>query len=238
MSPIVPKAVAAGLGPCVLACFLALPATADEKGAEVGPQIKRWGQAVDPDSDCEITPADGGVAIQVPGTAHDFAAELEKQNAPRVLSKVEGDFIAEVKVSGAFRPGATSRIPGRRPYHGAGLLLIKDKENYISLHRGCVYLDDKLRHYANFELRKDGELAISLYEIEIPDEDTYLRLERRGDRVFNATSADGVHWTSYEPITLELPGAVEFGIVGISSSEVPLSVRFRDLRVFRKVEVE
>ncbi len=151
---------------------------------------------------------------------------------------MEGDFIAEVKISGAFRPGAISSIPGRRPYHGAGLLLIKDKENYISLHRGCVYLDDKLRHYANFELRKDGELAISLYEIEIPDQDTYLQLERRGDRVFNATSADGVHWTSYEPITLELPAAVELGIVGISSSEVPLSVRFRDLRVFRKAEVE
>ncbi len=81
-------------------------------------------------------------------------------------------------------------------------------------------------------------MTISLYEIEIPDEDTYLRLERRGDRIFNATSADGIHWTSYEPITLELPAAVEFGIVGISSSEVPLSVRFRDLRVFRKAEVE
>lgn len=238
MSQSVPKAVAASLGSCALACFLALPVMADEKGATAAPQIEGWGRAVDPDGDCEIAPTDGGVAIKVPGTAHDFAAELEKQNAPRVLSKVEGDFIVEVKVSGAFQPGATSSIPGRRPYHGAGLLLIKDRDNYISLHRGCVYLDDKLRHYANFELRKDGELTVSLYEVEIPDEDTYLRLERRGDRVFNATSTDGTHWTSYEPITLELPEAVELGIVGISSSEVPLSVRFRDLTVFRKAKVE
>ncbi len=238
MSPIVPKAVALSLGSCVFACFLALPIAAEEKGAKEGPQVKGWGQAINPDGDCEIAPTDGGVEIKMPGTAHDFAAELKKQNAPRVLSEVKGDFIAEVKVSGAFRPGASSSIPGRRPYHGAGLLLIKDKENYISLHRGCVYLDDKLRHYANFELRKDGELTISLYEIEIPDQDTYLRLERRGDRVFNATSTDGIHWTSYEPITLELPEAVEFGIVGISSSEVPLSVRFQDLTVFRKASIE
>lgn len=238
MSPIVPKTVATSLGSCVLACFLALSVTADERGAEAGPQVEGWGQAVDPDGDCEITPTDGGVAMEVPGTAHDFAAELERQNAPRVLSEVKGDFIAEVKVSGAFKPGATSTISGRRPYHGAGLLLIKDKDNYISLHRGCVYLDDELRHYANFELRKDGELTISLYQVEIPDEDTYLRLERRGGRVFNATSTDGIHWTSYEPITLELPEAVEFGIVGISSSEVPLSVRFQNLAVFRKAKVE
>ncbi len=131
MSPIVPKAVAASLGSCALACFLALPVTADEKGAKSGLHVKGWGRAVDPDGDCAITTTDGGVAIKVPGTAHDFAAELERQNAPRVLSEVKGDFIAEVKVSGAFRPGATSSIPGRRPYHGAGLLVINGKENYI-----------------------------------------------------------------------------------------------------------
>ncbi|MCA1685014.1 MAG: DUF1349 domain-containing protein [Planctomycetia bacterium] len=232
------KTAAAGLASCALACLLALPTLADEKEGKASPQVKGWGQAYDPDGDCEISPSDGGVTIKVPGTAHDFAAELQRRNAPRVLSDVKGDFIAQVKVSGEFKPGETGSIPGRRPYHGAGLLLIKDQDNVISLHRGCVNLDGKVRHYANFELRKDAELTISLYEIEISDRDTYLRLERRGDKVFNATSTDGIHWTSYEPITLELPEAVRFGVVGINSSDVPLSVRFQDLEVFRKVKVE
>jgi regulation of enolase protein 1 (concanavalin A-like superfamily) len=236
MSTIHPRVVGC-LASCALACLLVLPILADDKG-KPGPDLKGWGQAIDPDGDCDVAVKDGAVSMKIPGVSHDFASDIRLQNSPRVLSRVKGDFIAEVKVSGAFKPGATSTIPGRLSYHGAGLLLIKDKENYISLHRGCVYINNNLRHYANFELRKEAGLAISRYEIEIPDQDTYLRLERRGDQVFNATSPDGVHWTSYEPITLELPETVQFGIVGISSSDVPLPVKFQDLAVFRKAEVE
>jgi regulation of enolase protein 1 (concanavalin A-like superfamily) len=231
------KTVAAGLAGGAVACLLALPILADDND-RTGPRLKGWGQVIDPDRDCDIAFQDGAVSIMVPGAAHDFAAELGRQNAPRVLAELKGDFVAEVKVSGAFKPGDLSVIPGRRPYQGAGLLVIKDKDNYVSLHRGCVTLDDKVRHYANFELRKDGQLAISRFEIEIPDQDTYLRLERRGGRVFNATSPDGIHWTSYDPIELEMPEAAQFGIVGISSSKVPLSIKFQDLTVFRRAEVE
>jgi len=236
MSWIHPK-TAARLAFCAIACLLTLPILADDR-EKPGPKLKGWGQVVNPDGDCEVTFKDGSVTMKVPGAAHDFAADLRLQNSPRVLSKLEGDFVAEVKVSGEFKPGATSTIPGRRPYHGGGLLVIQDKDNYISLHRGCVFLDDRLRHYANFELRKGGELSVSRYEIEIPDQDTYLRLERRGDKVLNATSPDGIHWTSYDPILLKMPSTVEFGIVGVSSSDIPLSIRFEDLAVFRKTEVE
>jgi regulation of enolase protein 1 (concanavalin A-like superfamily) len=236
MSTIHPR-VLGGLASCALACLLAVPILADAQ-EKAGLHLKGWGQPVDPDGDCGVALEDGAVVIKIPGVAHDFASDIRLQNSPRVLSRVKGDFVVEVKVSGGFKPGATSVIPGRLPYHGAGLLLVKDKDNYISLHRGCVYINNNPRHYANFELRKDGDLAISKYEIEIPDQDTYLRLERRGDQVYNATSPDGVHWTSYEPIALELPETVQLGVVGISSSDVPLSVKFRDLAVFRKAEVE
>src|SRR5262249_30864558 len=147
----------------------------------------------------------GKVTVKVPGTAHDFAGELGRWNAPRVLSTVRGDFIIEVKVSGAFKPGEQSTIEGRRSYNGAGLLLVKDPKNHLSLQRGAVYLDDKVRHYANFELRKDGELVISRYELELEDRDTYLRLERRGQRVYGMASQDGVNWHSYDPIDVDFP---------------------------------
>ena len=237
MTSINTKAAAMLVGICGIAGLMALPIRAEDK-ADAPTIIKGWGQVSDPDRDCEITSKEGAVEFKVPGKSHDFASDIRLQNAPRVLRSIKGDFIAEVKVSGEFKPGATSTIEGRRAYHGAGLLVIKDKDNYISLHRGCVNLGDRVRHYANFELRKDGELPISLYEIEIPDQDTYLRLERRGNKVFNATSPDGVHWSSYEPIPLEMPETVQFGIVAVSSSDVPLAVKFRDLAIFRGAEAE
>jgi len=230
------KSAAAALVGCAIACLIAYPIRADEK--EEGTVLRGWGRAIDPDHDCDIALKEGSLEFKIPGKSHDYAADIQIQNSPRVLREIKGDFIAEVKVCGEFKPGETSTIPGRLSYHGAGLLLIKDKDNYFSLHRGCVFIDQRQRHYANFELRKDGGMAFSKYEIEIPDQDTYLRLERRGNWVFNATSPDGIHWTSYEPAELDLPETVQLGLVGVTSSDVPLSIRFRDLNVFRKVELE
>ena len=229
------KALVASLALGFVSCLLSLPVAADEKE---GREIRGWGKVTDPDGDCEIKATDGGVSLKLPGSPHDFAAELQLQNSPRVLASMEGDFIAEVKVSGEFKPGETSKIEGRRAYQGAGLLLVKDKSNYISLHRGSVYLDDHVRHYANFELRQNGEMAVSLFEIEIPDGDTYLRLERRGDRVFGSASSDGVQWKTYDPITLKLPKVVEFGVLGVNSSDVPMKVAFQDLEIFRKAKAD
>ena len=137
--------------------------------------VEGWGVATDPDNDCKIKAQKGRLTMNLPGTAHDFAAELKRWNAPRVLSKVEGDFHLEVKVAGGFNPTADSSIPGRRGYNGGGLLVVKDADNYVSLHRGAVNLDGRVRHYANFELRKNGEMDISLYEVELEDKDTVKR---------------------------------------------------------------
>src|SRR5205085_10664156 len=109
-------------------------------------KIPGFGVASDPDGDCAISFKDGKVLLTLPGKAHDFAADLKRWNAPRVLAPtpVGGDFIAELKVGGELKPGETSTIQGRRPYHGAGLLLLQDRNNYLSLHRGAVYLDNRV----------------------------------------------------------------------------------------------
>jgi len=237
MSWINPKSTAAALASCAFACLIALPILADDK-EKAAPKLKGWGQLIDPDRDCKVTAKGGTLEFKVPGTLHDYSAELSIQNAPRVLRELKGDFIVEVKVSGEFKPEPKGTTPQRVGYHGAGLLVIKDKNNYISLHRGSVNVDGKVRQYANFELRKDGEMAISNGEVDLPDQDTYLRLERRGNRICNATGPDGVHWTSYEPISLDLPETIQFGFVGLNTSEVPLSFKFLDLAVFTKADAE
>ena len=234
MSSIKTKIAAAGLAAGVLACLTIAPILADEKDAV----IKGWGRAADPDRDCEVALKEDSLDIKIPGKSHDYASDISIQNSPQVLREVSGDFIVEVRVGGEFNPGATSTIAGRLSYHGAGLLLIKDQDNYISLHRGCVYINQQQRHYANFELRRGGGLAVSRYEIEIPNQETYLRLERRGNLVFNATSPDGIHWSSYEPVELELPATVQLGVLGVTSSDVPLAIKFRDLKVFLKSVIE
>ena len=176
-----------------------------------------WGELANPDGDCEISFLKDKVKITVPGKAHDFAADLQRWNSPHILTPAKGDLILDVKVSGELKPGAESTIPGRRPYHGAGLLLVKDRDNYVSLHHGAVFVNDGVRHYANFELRKDGQLTISRYELDIDDQDTYLRVERRGDKFYALASHDGIHWKNYdEPIIVDFPAEVPLGVVAVS----------------------
>ena len=200
--------------------------------------VEGWGTLTDPDGDCKVKAQKNRLTMSLPGAAHDFAGELRRWNAPRVMSRVEGDFIIEVKVSGTFNPTADSSIPGRRGYNGAGILLVKDNDNHLSMQRGAVNLDGRVRHYANFELRRGAELVTSLYEVELEDKDVYLRVERRGDKVYGLASHDRVTWKNYDPIEVDFPPALAVGVVGISSSKEPFACGFADLALFKKTGVK
>jgi regulation of enolase protein 1 (concanavalin A-like superfamily) len=217
----------------IAACLLSAGTRADEKP---GTKIAGWGEVIDPDRDCKIERDKNRFTITIPGKAHDYAAELGRWNAPRIMGSVRGDFIAEVKISGTFRPSDVSTIAQRRPYNGAGLLLISDKDNYISLHKGAVYLNDGVRHYLNFELRKDAELTISRYEVDLEDQETYLRLERRGGKFTAMASHDGVRWKAYdEPIEVAFPLELQLGVEARSSSDQSFRCTLEDFTIFRKV---
>ena len=217
----------------VIGCLPGLDVYADEKPVF---NIKGWGDVIDPDKDCQVQVDDGKVTVKIPGAAHDFAAELRRWNAPRILSEIRGDFIVDVRVSGEFKPAEASTIEGRRSYNGAGILLVKDPNNYLSLQRGAVHLGDRVRHYVNFELRKNAELPISLYELELEERDTYLRLERRGNKVYGMASHDSIHWSSYEPIEVDFPEAISVGVEVINSSKQPFACAFEKLALYHKIE--
>lgn len=189
-------------------------------------KLEGWGEVTDPDTDCQIRVENGKVVFALPGTAQDFAAELKRWNGPRILSDVQGDFITDVKVSGEFVPGNGSTIAGRHPYNGAGLFLVQDQHNYLILLRGAVRTGNNVRHYLNFELRKNSKLAVSKYSLGLDNQDTFLRVERCGNKVYGLASSDGTHWRSYEPITISFPNRIQAGVVAVSSSDAPFSCGF------------
>jgi regulation of enolase protein 1 (concanavalin A-like superfamily) len=198
------------------------------------PFCEGWGQPVDPLGDCQIRVEAEKLKIDVPGTKHDLTVETGDMNAPRVLRPIDGDFIAQVLVSGNIRH-AGQRTSGRfLAYHGAGILVWLNDRTYIRLERAGVLLQDgNLIHYANFGLRKDGQAGEET-SIRIPDRDTYLRIERRGNHVYGLTSLDGVTWGSCTPIAVSFPTEVKVGVAAINTSSEPLKVVFSGLEVFKK----
>ncbi len=197
------------------------------------PSIAGWGDAVDPDRDCRIGLEGSKLSISIPGTKHDLSAETGEMNSPRVLREMGGDFVAQAKVAGNIRHSGKRTSERSLAYHGAGLLLWQDDKTYIRLERAAVVREDgQVVHYANFELRRDGE-PVASNGIQVPDQDTYLRLERRNDRVYGLVSVDGYRWTCFDPLAVTLPRDLKLGFAAVNTSADPLTVAFSDLEVYK-----
>jgi regulation of enolase protein 1 (concanavalin A-like superfamily) len=209
------------------ACLLAVATPA---GADWGPDAVAWGTVIDPDEDCDVRWEPARVTIAIPGTAHGLSVELERLNAPRVVRRVEGDFVVQVAVAGEVHPGSRGTVGGRRPYQGAGLLIWQDEENYLRLKRAGLARDGSSRSYVNLELRERARKVVSREE-DIPDRVAYLRLERRGGRLFAAVSPDGVQWRTLGRIVVDFDREVKVGVVAVNASRTPFTAELVGLTI-------
>ena len=105
------------------------------------PWVTGWDKPVDPDKDCKFIRDKGTLTIEVPGKDHDLGIERGLMNSPRLLRDVEGDFVAQVRVSGTFKPSQNSTSNERLPFVGAGLLLMADEKTYFRLERTALYAE-------------------------------------------------------------------------------------------------
>ncbi len=160
------------------------------------------------------------------GESHVLSAELDRLNAPRLFKGARGDFDARVVVTGVLHPAGRSTIAEYpAPFHGGGILLWQDEENYIRLEIAADVQHGKSRPYANFEYRKDGALALS-QGLKISDNSSHLRLKRRADTIYAAFGPDGLRWTSFPPLVTKLKNRVQVGIAAINTSSKPLNAEF------------
>jgi len=220
------------------ACVLASGAGRDE---QTDPRaLQGWGEVIDPDGDCKFSVEGEKLTIAIPGTDHALSVERGQMNAPRVLRDVEGDFVAQVKVSGPFPTQAQGVVPTRRPFHGAGLLLWQDPENFIRLERAELVVPGRNMSYASFELRRGGrfERQGNAAELPVTGEELFLRLERRNGLVFGSVSSDGDHWTALRPMAVDLPRALRVGIVAGHNTSTPFRPRFEGFTLSPSAQTE
>ncbi len=97
--------------------------------------MQGWSDLTDPKGDCRASLDGERLIISVPGTHHNLCAEVGEMEAPRVLRKVDGDFIVQAKVSGNVVHSGKSTSGLGLAYHGAGLVLWLDEKTYLRLER-------------------------------------------------------------------------------------------------------
>ena len=192
--------------------------------------IRLWGDAIDPDGDCKILLDKGGLSFGVPGTLHDLNRDFSKMNSPRVVQDVDGDFIAQVKVCGEFRPTGPATRPGGTPFNGAGLLLWLDAGQFIRLERAEVLQEERVGAFVLFERHEiDGPALLNTAYLE--QGDVYLRIERRGNRISGFYGTDGQQWAEVKPVEVHWPARLKVGLDVVNSAFSPLSVRFEEFSI-------
>jgi hypothetical protein len=208
------------------------------------PLPKGGWQRIDPDRDCKIVLKDNTVTMELPGGDHDFAPKRKRFNAPLYLREIEGDFMMQVRVCASFRPSAESAVDGERPRVAAGLVLIPFDKNCIRLEYGAYRQEGKQSNGPAFRMR--GERIWNMYQDgwELPfkpeigkenEERLYLRLDRRGQEIFQFLSPDGKDWgVGTVSVTIpDLPLKIKAGLATYSTSTQPFEVRFDQLKLIR-----
>src|SRR5436305_683493 len=81
------------------------------------PWVDGWDRPVDWSGDCRFARAGDKLTIAVPGKGPGLDVQHGRLHAPHLLRDVKGDFVAQVRVRGDFKPA------GEEGYHRAGLLI-------------------------------------------------------------------------------------------------------------------
>jgi regulation of enolase protein 1 (concanavalin A-like superfamily) len=206
--------------------------------AERDRRIKGWGRVVDPDGDCKIE-AEKNVSLTVPAGLHDlsFVGHSGGQTAPRILQEVDGDFIAQVKVTGDFELGDATAVEGKANFYGAGLLLWVNENHFIRLERNVMRSGGADSCYSplleQWKNKKFVGKPLPVSDVAFfKGKSTYLRLERIGKDVYASMSHDGTEWIACDPLEVRLPQKVSIGVSATNTSNKDLKVKFEDYKLF------
>jgi regulation of enolase protein 1 (concanavalin A-like superfamily) len=216
----------------IMAAVFTTAAVAGEDEARPD-EVPGWGRVLDPGRDCNVSVnlEHDRLEIKVPGTPHVLSTEVPDlpMNAPLVVRRVRGDFLAGVHVPGRLEPGR-SKTTHYDPYHGAGLIVWQDPSNYVRLERAVEFINGRRHPYINYEWREDGRLAVSR-GFTTEDRPLFLKLGRQGAAVAAWYSLDGHRWVPLGRIDANLAERVDVGVVAVNSSSETLSAELEWLSV-------
>jgi regulation of enolase protein 1 (concanavalin A-like superfamily) len=204
-----------------------------------------WDKPVDPDKDCKFTRDKDSLTIELPGTDHDYYPLRDRVNAPRLLRDIEGDFDIQVRVRMDRRPSATSTVKGQPSLVSGGFLLIPPKTygiTCIRLEFGVAGQGDDTNGYAALKHqdtaggRSDARWGREWKDWSLPEkaDRAYLRLVRRGEKLYPSISPDGEKWALLMGGQYgRLPAKLKVGLAAYSTSAEPAKVRFDQFKLIQ-----
>jgi beta-lactamase regulating signal transducer with metallopeptidase domain/regulation of enolase protein 1 (concanavalin A-like superfamily) len=192
---------------------------------------------IDPDKDCEVRLVGDKLSITVPATNHDLKP-VRGMNAPRVLKKINGDFVVQVKLTADFKPGTTSTGKGS-PFNGAGILLWQSEENFLRVERNAFWNGDTLYCYPPImeyyhDRQYSGANNDPIEADYFKGRSTWLKVDRHGKNIAVSISHDGKQWSDVKTFPVELADELFVGVDALNTSDTPFTVDFEELIIERR----
>jgi RNA polymerase sigma factor (sigma-70 family) len=207
--------------------------------------LSLWGTVIDPDGDSRFAATRTSLTVKVAGGPHALG-DRGRPNAPRVVRKVEGDFLVQVKVSPTVPPADPAAFernlfpePGQADslnssaFYGAGILVAQDGDNSLQFEEGSVLREGGPRQYLALHTRSGGTAR---HGEAMPPGDgpfRHLRVERIGPHLFPACSPDGERWRYFPAVTRELPEVLGVALVAGHNTSQGFEVTFSEYRLHR-----
>ena len=206
---------------------------APPKSAEIAApsQLPTWGKLSGTLFDCKARHDPGGLSIEIPGTLHVLSSELHLENSPRFLTAVQGDISLSVSIPGDISPGSEPLPNFAFTFHGAGLLLWADGNNYLRFERAESFIVDRGKSHVVFlETCRDGKTSKAVTR-EVRDTGLSLKIERKGSEFHCQYTLDGRNWIDFRRQTLNLPNELSAGVSASNVSPKPFAARFETFEI-------
>jgi RNA polymerase sigma factor (sigma-70 family) len=205
--------------------------------------LAEWGTVIDPAADSDFQATRTTLTVTAAGGARVFGAAASK--APRVVRKVHGDFMVQVKVApgepsnpgtfeaGLFPDAAEGELLNASSFAGAGIVILNNDQGFFKLGHGSVFHEQDRHKYLAWHTGSEGAAKLSATAYPARKQINYVRVQRFGPHLFAAVSGDAERWIYLPPVTEELGDVLGVGLLAEHNTAAGFEATFSDYKLTR-----
>ena len=203
---------------------LVLSAAPIPKESEASKLYRIYGTWSDPHKDSKFALKGSELRVALPAAERLVGKEREgaRDNAPRALREVEGDFTAIVRVTFPV----PERVPmSYWPYCSGGIVAWESDKSYLVARRTGGKVNGSAETIWSHVIYETQTIA-TIQGVEKRADAAFVRLKREGNKAIVGRSRDGKAWKDFVPFDVAWSDKIKVGVVAENCLGEPVEITF------------
>ncbi len=193
-----------------------------------------WGTVSDPAAATTFHVDGAGLTVNLAGIGADLHRAYNRDNAPKVLNEIEGDFVIETTIDPLPAPKG-KQLAVETVWTSAALIISTTERDHIHFDFAATNSEPARRHQLVFSLNNaNGEndfrdFEMTMFDSKLP---VTLRIERRGNRFFGYAFQNNIQICGGR-ITLPVswPTRLRAGLMIKDTTNLPFTPKFSNFKL-------